>query len=41
MGLDNINDYYDIKLKHSRLAILKSDPRFTFHELELTDRKAH
>jgi len=39
-GLDNINDYYDIKLKHSRLAILKSDPRFTFHELELTDRKA-
>lgn len=39
-GLDNINDYYDIKLKHSRLAILKSNPRFTFHELELTDRKA-
>ncbi len=39
-GLDNINDYYDVKLKHSRLAILKSNPRFTFYELELTDRKA-
>lgn len=39
-GLDNINDYYDIKLKHSRLATLKSDPRFTFHEVELADRKA-
>ena len=40
IGLDDINDYYDIKLKHSRLEILKSESRFTFYEMGLTDRKA-
>jgi len=39
IGLDNINDYYDVKLKHSRLQILKSYPSFDFHKLDLTDRK--
>jgi len=39
IGLDNINEYYDVKLKHSRLSILKSNSGFTFHHQELTDRK--
>lgn len=38
-GIDNLNDYYEVSLKESRLAILKTIPGFTFHKLELTDKK--
>jgi UDP-glucuronate 4-epimerase len=38
-GLDNLNDYYDIKLKHARLNVLKQVEGFTFHHVELTDYK--
>jgi UDP-glucuronate 4-epimerase len=38
VGLDNINSYYDPALKEARLAILKNDPRFEFHKIDLTDR---
>ena len=38
IGLDNINDYYDVGLKHSRLEILKSLPNFTFHKIDLQDK---
>ena len=27
IGIDNINDYYDQKIKHSRLKILKKFPK--------------
>lgn len=37
-GYDNLNDYYDINLKHSRLAILQIMPGFEFVEGDLTDR---
>ena len=37
-GLDNLNDYYDVQLKHARLEILKEAPRFDFVRLDLTDR---
>ena len=36
-GLDNLNDYYDIELKHSRLDYLGSPSRFTFHKLDLAE----
>lgn len=39
-GLDNINDYYDVGLKHSRLAILKDLAGFDFHQRDLTDKAA-
>ena len=39
-GLDNINDYYDVGLKHSRLAILKDLTGFDFHQRDLTDKAA-
>jgi len=39
VGLDNLNDYYEIGLKHSRLDILKSDLNFTFKEIDLTNKK--
>ncbi|MEG9312093.1 NAD-dependent epimerase [Klebsiella pneumoniae] len=37
VGMDNINDYYDVKLKESRLEKLES-PSFTFYKLDLADR---
>jgi len=38
-GLDNLNDYYDVRLKQDRLSRLQSDARFTFHRLDLADRE--
>ncbi|MFN4056287.1 MAG: NAD-dependent epimerase [Alishewanella aestuarii] len=39
VGLDNLNDYYDVKLKQDRLAQLTSQPGFHFVEMDLADRK--
>jgi UDP-glucuronate 4-epimerase len=39
-GIDNLNDYYDVSLKNSRLAILRELPNFTFGQLELADGRA-
>jgi UDP-glucuronate 4-epimerase len=38
VGIDNINSYYDPKLKEARLDILKAQPGFVFHKLDLVDR---
>ncbi|AND42258.1 NAD-dependent epimerase [Cytobacillus oceanisediminis] len=38
IGIDNINDYYDTKLKQDRLAILEDYSNFTFYETDLADR---
>ncbi|OKH36668.1 capsular biosynthesis protein CpsI [[Phormidium ambiguum] IAM M-71] len=38
IGLDNINDYYDVKLKHDRLAQLEGRKNFNFYKLDLADR---
>lgn len=38
VGLDNLNDYYDVSLKEARLKILKSESGFEFQHLELADR---
>jgi UDP-glucuronate 4-epimerase len=37
-GLDNLNEYYDVTLKHARLAILQRYPRFKFAKVDLADR---
>ncbi len=39
VGLDNLNDYYDVNLKEARLAQLKEFPHFSFHKLDLADRQ--
>ena len=39
VGLDNINDYYDTKLKHHRLAILQKNKNFTFIQGDLADKE--
>jgi NAD(P)-dependent dehydrogenase (short-subunit alcohol dehydrogenase family) len=38
VGLDNLNAYYDPKLKQARLELLRADPRFTFVQADLADR---
>lgn len=38
VGIDNLNDYYDVNLKHARLNLIKADPGFTFIEMDLADR---
>jgi UDP-glucuronate 4-epimerase len=40
VGLDNLNDYYDVSLKQARLDILKRSPNFRFVKLDLADRDA-
>ena len=39
IGLDNMNDYYDVKLKEYRLSQLKDNSNFTFVEGDLSDKK--
>jgi UDP-glucuronate 4-epimerase len=38
VGLDNLNDYYDVSLKQARLAQLDGRPNFRFVKLDLADR---
>jgi UDP-glucuronate 4-epimerase len=38
VGLDNLNEYYDVNLKKSRLAILQQHALFRFVKLDLADR---
>lgn len=38
VGLDNLNDYYDVKLKQDRLAQLTDYKNFDFVKLDLADR---
>jgi UDP-glucuronate 4-epimerase len=38
VGLDNLNTYYDVKLKEARLSRLQGRNGFSFHRLDLTDR---
>ncbi len=35
IGIDNLNNYYDIKLKKDRLNILKKDKKFKFLKLDI------
>jgi UDP-glucuronate 4-epimerase len=40
VGLDIVNDYYDLKLKEARLDILRPQSNFTFAKLDLANRSA-
>jgi UDP-glucuronate 4-epimerase len=39
VGIDNLNDYYDVSLKEARLARLTPNPSFRFVKLDLADRE--
>ncbi|AYO38404.1 MULTISPECIES: NAD-dependent epimerase [Serratia] len=39
VGIDNLNDYYDVGLKMARLDLLADKPAFQFIKLDLADRE--
>jgi UDP-glucuronate 4-epimerase len=39
VGLDNLNDYYDVSLKQARLALLQNFPNFRFVKMDVADRE--
>lgn len=40
VGIDNLNHYYDVQLKHDRLQLLKNQANFRFLPLDLVDKPA-
>ena len=38
VGVDNLNDYYEVRLKEARLAQLQAFPGFSFAKLDIADR---
>ncbi|MFL6247648.1 MAG: NAD-dependent epimerase [Thermoanaerobaculia bacterium] len=38
VGVDNLNDYYDVSLKEARLERLRAYPQFAFERLDVADR---
>ncbi len=38
IGVDNINNYYDKRIKYSRLKILKQFPKFKFFKIDLNNK---
>ena len=39
LGIDNLNDYYDPKLKHARLDQLTPYKNFTFQKIDISNRR--
>ncbi|MDH2292314.1 NAD-dependent epimerase [Cobetia sp. 10Alg 146] len=40
IGIDSLNDYYDVSLKEARLELIQQHAGFTFLKLDLADREA-
>ena len=40
VGIDNLNDYYDVTLKESRLSRIADHPAFHFHRVAIEDKDA-
>ena len=38
LGIDSLNDYYDVRLKRARLAFLKNHKNFSFAQVDIADR---
>lgn len=38
VGIDNLNDYYDVSLKQARLDRLKKNAKFEFHAIDIADK---
>ena len=39
VGIDNMNDYYDVTLKQARLARLTAQKNFSFRQIDVSDRE--
>lgn len=40
IGIDNLNDYYDVKLKNARIEMLKPYEKFSFIKADLSDKES-
>ena len=40
VGIDNLNDYYEVQLKHDRLKLIEDYDAFTFIEMDISNRDA-
>lgn len=40
VGIDNLNGYYDVRLKEARLARLRAHDAFAFHKMNIADGEA-
>jgi nucleoside-diphosphate-sugar epimerase len=40
VGIDNLNDYYDVSLKEYRLGLLKRYKKFAFHKIDIESYQA-
>ncbi|NDE90154.1 MAG: NAD-dependent epimerase/dehydratase family protein [Alphaproteobacteria bacterium] len=40
IGVDNLNNYYDVNLKKARLAQLLAHKNFSFHKMDIADKTA-
>ncbi|NRD76769.1 SDR family NAD(P)-dependent oxidoreductase [Bacillus sp. BRMEA1] len=40
VGIDNLNDYYDVNLKNTRLELLQPSETFTFKKVDISDKAA-
>ncbi len=40
IGIDNLNEYYEVSLKEARLRMLREYPAFSFHKIDIADRAA-
>ena len=40
IGIDNLNDYYDINLKNQRLSLLKNYKNFIFYKIDIQDYRS-
>jgi UDP-glucuronate 4-epimerase len=40
VGIDNMNDYYDVKLKEYRLGKIADNPNFSFYHIDISDQGA-
>lgn len=40
VGIDNLNDYYDVSLKQARRDLLVQDPNFQFEQIDISDKES-
>jgi UDP-glucuronate 4-epimerase len=40
VGVDDLNPYYDVRLKEARLNLLREHPSFRFYQIDISDREA-
>jgi len=39
IGIDNLNEYYDVNLKKTRLSLLLNKKGFSFHKIDISDKE--